>query len=129
MSNAAIPDNVARLLETAIASVADLEVLLYLRRKPEASWDPNAVADLLFLDRPLSAAILKRLHGHGLLTAESGQHVLYRYSPTAETGAIIDQIAGLYAERPVMVIAALARRYPQDGLRFFSDAFRFRKSG
>jgi hypothetical protein len=129
LASSPIPDDVARLLLGSIDTVADLEVLLFLRRRPEAEWDPNAVADLLSLDRKLSGQIFKRLAARGFLTYREEPFLLYRYGPSPEVATLIDKLANLYAERRLMVIALLAARRSTSGLRLFSEAFRLRRPG
>jgi hypothetical protein len=129
LASSPIPDDVARLLLGSIDTVADLEVLLFLRRRPDAEWDPNAVADLLTLDRALSAAIFRRLAARGFLTSRDEPFLLYRYGPSPEAAAALDKLADLYAERRLMVVAMLAARRSNSGLRLFSEAFRLRRPG
>ena len=108
--------------------MADLEVLLFLHRRPDAEWDPSAVADLLYLDRALASAIFKRLQARGFLTFREQPRLLYRYAPPQDVLATIDRLAALYAERRLMVIALVASRRPS-GLQLFSNAFRLRGPG
>ena len=104
--------------------MADLEVLLFLRRRPEAEWDPNAVADLLRIDRKLSASIFKQLEARGFLTSRSEPFLLYRYAPPPDVAATLDRLAGIYTDHRMMIIALLAARRSTAGLRAFSEAFR-----
>lgn len=106
--------------------MAELEVLLFLHRRPEAEWDPNAVADLLYLDRSLSQRLFKALQMKGFLTFREEPYLLYRYAPPADIVATMDKLATLYADRRLMVIAMIAAKRPS-GLQLFSNAFRFRK--
>lgn len=115
------------LLSGPISSVAELEVLLFVRRRPAADWDSRAVADLLHMDRTLAAAIFKRLEAQGFLTSTAEPLLLYRYAPKQEVGATLDKLAEVYEAHRMMVIAFLAGRRvakPPTGLRAFSDAFR-----
>jgi DNA-binding MarR family transcriptional regulator len=123
-----VPEDVARLLSSSIDSVAELEVLLFLHKRPDAEWDPKAVADLLYMDRALSLAIFKKLHARGFLTFREQPSLLYRYAPPRDMLAALDKLAALYAERRMMVIALIAARRPS-GLQLFSNAFRLRGSG
>ena len=118
------------LLSGPISSVADLEVLLFLRRRPAGSWDPRAVADLLHIGRDLSAAIFRRLAAQGFLTVTTEPLVLYQYAPPPEVAATLDKLAAIYDEHRMMVIMFLAGRRAAagpSGLRAFADAFRLNK--
>jgi hypothetical protein len=99
---------VLALLSGPISSVADLEVLLFVRRRPAGSWDSRAVADLLHIDRALSAAIFKELEGRGFLTSTTEPLLLYRYAPNSEVVAALDRLAEIYDSHRMMVIAFLA---------------------
>ena len=117
----------AQLLSERIASVADLEILLFLRRRPEAEWNANAVADLLGINRAVAAMLLKQLEVGGFLASRTQPSLLYRFGPRAELVGPLDRLAEIYAEHRMMVIALLAARRSPAGLRAFSDAFRLTK--
>lgn len=128
MASSPIPDDVAELLATRIDSVAELEVLLFLQRRPDAEWDPNAVADLLYLDRALTVKVFEKLAARGFLTSRDEPLLLYRYQPVPDVAETLDRTAELYVKRRLMIIATLASRRPgPDSVRLFSRAFRFRK--
>ena len=119
-----------RLLSGPISSVADLEVLLFLRRRPAGSWDPRAVADLLRIDRNLAASIFKQLAARGFLSYTTEPLLLYQYAPPEDVAATLDTLAGIYDEHRMMVIAFLAGRsvaVAPSGLRAFSEAFRLNR--
>ena len=121
-----------RLLSGPIASIAELEVLLFLRRRAAGSWDSRAVADLLHIGRDLAAAIFKRLAAKGFLTSTAEPLLLYQYAPPPEVARTLDKLAAIYDEHRMMVIAFLAGRGmggPPTGLRAFADAFRLKRSG
>jgi len=123
-----VSEEVARLLSTSIDTVAELEILLFLHRRPDGEWDPNAAADLLYLDRGLSQKIFRKLHTKGFLTFRDDPYLLYRYAPPKDVIATIDKLAGLYTERRLMVIAMVAARRPSS-VQLFSNAFKLRRGG
>ena len=89
------------------------------------------MADLLRIDRNLSAAIFRRLAARGFLTSTTEPLVLYQYAPPPEVGATLDTLAAIYDEHRMMVIVFLAGRGAaggQGGLRAFSDAFRLKRT-
>ena len=104
-------------------------MLLFLRRRPAASWDSRAVADLLHIDRGLAAGIFEQLEARGFLTSTAEPLLLYRYAPLPEVAASLDRLAEIYDAHRMMVIALLAGRRGarQSGLRAFSDAFRLNR--
>lgn len=116
-----------RLLSSTVDSVSELEVLLFLQRRPDGEWDPNAVADLLYLDRRLCQRLFKGLQVKGFLTYREVPYLLYRFAPPSDVVATLEKLSALYAERRLMVIAMIAGKRPS-GLRLFSNAFRLRKS-
>ena len=128
-SDHSLPDDVIRLLSGPISTIGDLEVLLFLRRRPAGSWDPRAVADLLRIDRALAAAIFKQLAGRGFLSYTTEPLLLYQYAPPPEVAETMDRLAAIYDEHRMMVITFLAGRRAvasPPGLRAFADAFRLR---
>jgi hypothetical protein len=128
LASSSIPEDVSKLLATSIDTVAELEVLLFLRKRPDAEWDPKAVADLLYLDRDLSMAIFRKLHARGFLRVREQPLLLYQYAPNEATAATLDALADIYASRRLMVVAMMAARRQRDGLRLFSNAFRIRRN-
>ncbi|HEU5314870.1 MAG TPA: hypothetical protein VFX49_02085 [Chloroflexota bacterium] len=107
--------------------MADLEVLLFLRRRPEAEWNASAVADRLGINRTLAAMILKQLEAGGFLSSRAEPSLLYRYTPRPDLVGALDHLAEIYAEHRMMVAALLAARRSPAGLREFSNAFRLTK--
>jgi hypothetical protein len=95
-----------------------------VRRRPEAEWNANAVADLLGINRTLAAMILKQLEVGGFLSSRTEPSLLYRYAPRADLTAPVDRLADIYAENRMMVVALLAARRSPAGLHAFSNAFR-----
>jgi hypothetical protein len=122
-----IPADVRHLLHTAVRSIADLELLLQLRRDPGRSWTAPEAAKTLYLDPKATERMLFDLMARGFLTVSRVPPLAYQYSPrTAELRATIGRLADLYTTRRVTVMNLIFER-PDESLRLFSDAFRLRK--
>ncbi len=109
----------------ACGSVSQLEVVLLLRRRPEA-WTPTRVAEELGITPEAASAQLSTLHDWGLLVPDPATFG-YRYAPRVpELAALVDKVATAYAERRVRVIRLIYSR-PATAVRQFSEAFRLRR--
>jgi hypothetical protein len=116
---------VQQFLADVIDSVETLELLLLLRRSPDAFWSSEAAAQQLGIRAALSAKKLAQLGGHKLLVrgAETGA---YRYAPADDAmRAVVDELAAAYDEQRIVVINAIYSGNVER-LRAFSDAFRLK---
>lgn len=127
MAGEKIRDDVARLLATRIQSVIELEVLLYLRRNPGQELTAAAIARAMYIDPAGAAGVLEALQRRGFLAAGAGAEPTFRYQPSSpELARALDELDRIYAERRVTIISLIFSK-PNESLRMFSDAFRFRK--
>ena len=111
-----------------IASVVQLETLLMLHASPGREFEPKDVAADLRIDRAWAAGQLEALWQQGLaIRTETTTPRRYQYGPASEQKKAVDALAKAYAGRRVTVIGLIFAK-PADGLRAFSDAFRFRKN-
>jgi hypothetical protein len=119
------PAELRTFLAENIESVAQLELLLLLRREPEKSWTIAAAAQTSYMAEEMTAVLLGELCADGLLgTTAQGD---YRYAPrTPELAKLVDELATVYSQRRVTVIGII-HSAPVDKLRRFADAFRLRK--
>jgi hypothetical protein len=121
-----VPENVRRFVFEHIHSVAQLEVLLHLRRdRGERSAHP--IGRELRLPDELVAAHLEDLEQRGLLRSRPATERLYRYDPS--TGALADAVDGLataYEVQRARVVDMIFSK-PQEALMEFADAFRLRR--
>lgn len=130
-----IPPAARALIAEFIDSVAQLELLLWLRARESegeragatgaaqpAAVTPAQAADALRHNANWVAAQMQDLARRGLLsTGESGA---YRYQPaTPAHRQAADELAATYAQRPVAVITQIFTK-PPEHLRHFADAFR-----
>ena len=120
MDEYALPTEVRRLIEDALASMEHVEVLFRVSREREAG------ADRLARDAHIEPAhltkILRDLERANLITGDGDA---YRLTRNPRDRAIIHAFAAAYDTHPVIVIRAVyARSSP---LRSFADAFRLRR--
>lgn len=111
-------------IHTSIRSVWTLELLLCLRRSPGRIWtDAELVREMRASDLIVSEG-LSTLRTVGLVRPEEGGH---RYAPaSAVIAGLVDRLERLYRDRPVAVTKAIFAA-PNERLKTFADAFRFRK--
>ena len=124
-----IPDEIARFLEEIIDSVAELEGLLLLRKDPEMKWDARTLAGRLYIGESETEELLSRLCQNGLVTAEGGEPVHYRYAPaSSDMRALVDRVVELYS-RHLAPVAKFIHSRPRSRVQGFADAFKLRKDG
>jgi hypothetical protein len=124
MSAQALTPAVRALINAAIDSVAQLEILLLLRREPGRAWSPESVAAELRMGAPGMRAQLEALRARGL--AQAPTDATYRFNAGSEHAGAAGELAEVYAASPVAVITAIYSK-PAPDLRNFADAFRLRR--
>lgn len=121
-----ISKEIAQFIHERINSVEQLEVLLFLRGKPEKGWSAAEVSQELYIQPESAANRLADLHAGGLLEVDPTTNHLYRYKPvTATLDNVVGGLADAYRVRRVSVINLIFSK-PLDHIRVFSDAFRIR---
>jgi hypothetical protein len=109
-----------------IASVEQLEVLLLLKRDPARKWSAKEVADEIRTSYSSAERRLKSLHEIKLLTFFA-ENQLYSYHPlSAETAALVDDLAQNYRTRPYRVIDLIFSK-PVSRYQNLADAFKIKK--
>jgi hypothetical protein len=121
-----LPPTVVRFLDDHVASVAQLEVLLFLRAQGSSRLTALAVGRELRIDENWAAEELHALAVRGLLVEHPGTPLTYEYAPGPELGTALDTLVEVYGERRVSVISRILAK-PNDMVRVFADAFRLRK--
>jgi hypothetical protein len=122
-----IPEDVRAFIIAHIASVEQLEILLFLHAHPDRVWAAADLSHELYIAEESASRRLAEFHGHKLLVRQEGHPLMYRYSPLdARMTAVIDSLAAVYQERRVRVINLIFSK-PVDHIRSFADAFKFRK--
>jgi hypothetical protein len=125
VSAQALPPAVRALIAAAIDSVAQLEILLLMRRDAARAWTPDAVAAELRMAAPGMRSQLEALRDRGLATAGPEG---YRYHAGGALAGAVDELAAVYTQYPVAVITAIYSK-PAPELKNFADAFRLRRPG
>ena len=121
----AIPDDLMHFVGASIKSVWTLELLLYLWR---SAGRPCSSAELVRELRASDSIVsdgLAALQSAGLVSPEGQDGV--RYAPVSSAfDHLVQQLAQLYRERPVMVTNAIFAG-PDRRIHNFADAFRLKK--
>lgn len=117
-------DEILAFVHTEIGSVWAVELLIFLKTEPDRGW---RVEDLVLSLRSSSLAVaqaINRLHGAGFIREQSPG--VFKFEPRSSAHLEIAQaIELLSAQKPMKLIKAVAE-IPSEGLRNFSDAFKFR---
>jgi len=123
-----ISETVLAFLRAQIDSVEQLEILLLLRREAEREWTPEEVGRTLSTHTDSVAARLVEFASAGVLVAKSANGELYyQYRPRQqEVERAVGELAEAYTKYPVRIISLIFSK-PNDKIRTFADAFRFRK--
>jgi hypothetical protein len=107
-----------------IESLAQLEVLLYLRDNKDRTIHPREVGGRLALTSDMAPVILADLARRGFIVQNQGT---FQYQPAIpETARLIDLLADAYRTRRVTVTTQIYSR-PLERVKSFANAFRFRK--
>jgi DNA-binding IclR family transcriptional regulator len=117
-------DQIFAFARDKIRSVWALELLLLLHRNPARRWSAEELVRELRSSEALINSCLDSLKAAGLVSDESDGS--FRYAPaTPELGTACNELAKVYAARP-MSLAKAIMRLPSDKLRIFSDAFKLK---
>jgi DNA-binding MarR family transcriptional regulator len=121
------PAEIEQFIGQHIESLAELEMLLVIRREPERSWSCIELARQLYVTTEVCTGIVGDLERRGFVLRDAADAELIRYrSGGPETDRLIDRLAGLYQERRVAVITQIYSK-PVKKVQTFADAFRFRR--
>jgi hypothetical protein len=125
VSNEGLSDNVKQFIAECIASVEQLEVLLHLYATAPRPWSAEAIAKDLYVAPESVERRLVEFHEKGLLEKREGD--LYTFKPVKpEMDRTVHEVSLAYKQRRVAVINQIFSN-PQDHLRSFADAFKFKK--
>lgn len=113
-------------IRSTLRSVWALELLLLLRRQAPRALGVEEIARELRGTETLVSKCLPQLEQAGLIASEAGA---YRFAPASPA---LQELCGLleleYRERPVAIVDAIVSG-PNDRLKNFADAFRFKEKG
>jgi DNA-binding IclR family transcriptional regulator len=117
-----IPRDVREFLLKTIASVAELEALLLMRREA-ACWDADALAQRLYVSPAEAERVLRTLMSLGFVNKDAQG---YRYHcSSVEVDAMVERTAEVHA-RQLIAVTKLIHDHGRK-IRRFADAFRFRR--
>jgi len=122
-----IPEEVKIFLDQHIDSIAELEVMLFLRVYRDRRWSTASVAERIYSTEEFSAAVLAKLTESGFITTDDMSPALFQYQPrNQELARMLDQVAEVYTKYliPVTEIVHKKSRRNIEGL---AQAFKFKK--
>jgi hypothetical protein len=120
-----ISEAVKRFLAVNIVNVAQLEMLLFLRRERSQTFSADDLASPLRTRPVVAERDLAHLAERRLIEPSADGPGRYRYAP-GELDAVIDQVADVYAKRRTSVVNLIFAE-PHDSATSLADAFRFRR--
>ena len=122
-----IPEEVKRFLINHIDSVAELEILVFLRERRDRSWSCRPVADYIFTSEEITADLLVKLTDKGLLTADGMSPASFRYGPQNQNLArLLDQLAEAYTKY-LVPITNLVHKKSRRNIESVAEAFKLKK--
>jgi hypothetical protein len=125
VTEGAITKEVADFLTRYIGSIAQLELLLLLKRHEERHWDADSIVREVHVDHDWAMARLKEFARAGIAREEATR--TFRYAPkNGKLRSAVDAVAQLYAERRVAVVDFIYAK-PLTNLRVFAESFRIRR--
>jgi DNA-binding MarR family transcriptional regulator len=121
------PAEIEQFIGQHIESLAQLELLLMLRRESDRSWSCFDLSRQLYVTPDVCTGIIADLERRGFVLRDGADSNLIRYrSGGAEVDQLIDQLAALYQQRRVAVITLIYSK-PVKKVQTFADAFRLRR--
>jgi hypothetical protein len=123
MADDLVPSDVREFLLTYIESVAQLEALLLLMNKPEATWTAASVAAHLYIEESQAREVLERLCASGL--AGCAKLAFWFNGDPPGQREIVERLAALYRNHLIPVTNLIHAK--PSGARAFAAAFKLRK--
>lgn len=122
-----IPDPVSSFILEHIYSVAQLELLLWMREQGDQPSSVAKVAQHHRMQPDMALGLLEDLRARRLLEKTAGPDDSYVYRPNREeTSEQMDQLASFYGQYRFTVINLIFSR-PPDSVQSFARSFRVRK--
>ncbi len=123
-----LPSNVRTFLRMHIESYEQLELLLLVRGRGSAEWSMSEIAERMRFSAEEIADAVNVLVAAGCITERTQPERAIRYAPRdAEQGALIEQLAAAYEERPLAIIKEMntnaIQRVRTAAIDTFADAF------
>jgi hypothetical protein len=121
------PAEIEQFIGQHIESLAQLEMLLLLRKESDRSWSCFDLARQLYIAPDVCTGITADLERRGFVLRDAADSNLVRYrSGGPGLDQLIDQLAALYQQRRVAVITLIYSK-PVKKVQTFADAFRLRR--
>jgi hypothetical protein len=120
-----IPEHIQRFILSSIDSVAYLEAVLLLRYDPHRGWDPQSMAQGLYVSEKKAEELLTNLCSAGFAVLKEGSDCLYFYSPvSAELKETINQLNEIYSKNLIEVTNLIHSKTGRQAQQF-GDAFKW----
>lgn len=104
-----------------------MEALLLLCRESKRAWSARDVAQAIYIQPEAAGGYLEELLRTGCCCRDPADADSFRYDASDQRRhELVLELAEAYKTRSVAVITRIFSK-PQNHLRLFSDAFRFRK--
>lgn len=115
-------------VESHLASVDELDVLMTLTESSSRWWDANTISRERGIPTTVSRKILDHLAARSLLDIRITDEVRYQFRPaTSELASAVAGLVNEYRCHPAAVVRAVAVQSASRGARDFADAFRIRR--
>ncbi len=120
-----IPHEIREFLSDCIESVSQLELLLFIFERKDTIWKADELSRELRTHSTMASRQMELLYQKGILSKTSeGQ---FKYAPTRpEIHQRVSSLFNIYHERPVAIVTFIFTK-PEDKLKGFADAFKFKK--
>jgi hypothetical protein len=119
-----IPKDIRNFLTDCIETVSQLELLFFILENKSSSWTADLISKELRTHPSMAAKQMEILFTKGILSKEEDK---FSYGPqTTKLEENINQLYDLYHERPVAIVTYIFTK-PEDKLKGFADAFKFKK--
>jgi hypothetical protein len=121
-----LPQDVLHFIKEYIDRIASLDVLLLLHSTPTRAWTANEVSNEMRSSPRSAEGTLNTLQSRGLLAKEGET---FRFRPrSTDLEEKTARLAECYRLRRIAVLTAIFSG-PNEAVRSFAEAFRFRKGG
>ena len=119
-----IPQEIRDFLTECIESVSQLELLFLIYENKNIVWTPESISKEMRTHASMAHKQMDILVDKGILRKTDNT---YSYSPLKEaTNDRVKQLYDLYHVRPVSIVTYIFTK-PEDKLKGFADAFKFKK--
>lgn len=120
----AIPQDIRNFLTDCIETVSQLELLLFIFENKNKAWNAESISRELRTHPAMAQKQMDILFAKGILAKDDEGYSYWPQTPKLENN--ITQLFALYHERPVTIVTFIFTK-PEDKLKGFADAFKFKK--